>query len=389
MSSIVDYKQFQKLSDIEAFSREGEKLWALSLLATLQPHESAAIPSLIERLVELKIIVAGEATILEQFVLKLALHENIDCPYENEASIWHFAAKNRYIDLLHILNASGNFKRQNTLDTRGYYPLDYLLHNSEEAGLFLGSRQPLRDVELAHIWGISGHSTTQDGWSFSWEGASQSEMTKKFISYLEGFLQTDHVREPRKLRAVHQAISAFKEIGQSQEEKLVRIGAGVPTLFFTEWDDHVSVVGFLKNRILFKGNRGYRAVRREQGRVEAIRYYQINPTVSRGKLLSVMQRLEEGSFNYFEDGLTEDLKLRCRNKTFGKCSEIGNCSWVACKLALRAIFGDEELYKAFTSWVREESLMRYMQQSSEQPSEELLAKVEEKKKSRAVSRSSL
>lgn len=114
------------------------------------------------------------------------------------------------------------------------------------------------------------------------------------MSYLEGFLQTDYVRHPQKLRAVQQVLKAFQESNQSDEEKLEHIRAGDPTLFFTEWDDHVAVVGFLRNRRLFKGNRGYKAVRVGLGQVEAIRYYQTGQ-LTRGVLLSVIKHLMEGA----------------------------------------------------------------------------------------------
>jgi hypothetical protein len=372
MSINVWYKERPLAFTIAGLVERGETKRALSLFATLSRSEAEAASSLAERFVELKVISQEEAKILAIAARKMAHFQELDQSFGGERTLWLYAAKCGYWSVLHLLNSATITSGRNVPDENGDFPLNYLLHNKPKLVELLGSSQPQDEHFLAHVWGIGGETRTANGWSFSLEGATTSEIAQRVVDQLSSFIREhpDH----QKIEGFQKALRAIQVVEDPLEQKVKRILAGVePTFIICGWEGHRVVIGINGNRLV-KGNRGGCAQETKEGFVRGLRFYNIRRKLDRPTLIRVLEALEAGKRDYFEEGIDKDLNLRPAFQVEAKGSKVGNCTWAAFKLCLRATLLDKGAYKEFTRWVRLKVLADYLD-STEYPNDALLGMI--------------
>lgn len=376
MSINVSYTERPMTYTIAELAEEGQTKRALALMGTLSKFDAQAAKSLANRLVELKVVSREEAKVLAVVADMMAHFDDPNQPFGGEESAWFYAAKAEHLNVLRLLARGVKTSGRNTPDKHGAFPLNYLLHDTKRLIDLTGSSKPQGELFLGHVWGIKGIITTENGWSFSLEGATTNFIAQKFERELRDFI--DAHRDHPRIGLFEQTLRATQAIGQPLMQAVDRILQGEPTFIPCELGRHQVVIGINgKDRTLAKGNRGAQAEETRDGFVNGLRVYKIGRPLDRLTLVRVLKALEEKKWEYFETGIDEDLELEPTFQIETKASRVGNCCWAAFKLFLRWELGNTGDYKYFTEWIRLKVLADYAD-STLDPNEPLLEMVDKK-----------
>lgn len=246
-----------------------------------------------------------------------------------------------------------------------------------------------KKIILAHIWGLTGTSTWIDkkgiSHTVSLEGCSKECMLERLFTYNDEFFKNsesnDPIRNDVQLKIQKTIINSFPLLPTIDDKKIEEIQQGIqPFALLAGTKDHaISMV--IHQGKLFVFNRG---IGRQANSTT------IYPLSSKDINADLIKRL---TTTYSDIEIFNAMIEKYFPKSIGgfkknqKDQEAGNCTWASTK----GIFGilwnvlaDEnsgtEIYKNFTDFARQKSLLHYLQSMSgdEQDKDDIILKIKQK-----------
>ena len=240
---------------------------------------------------------------------------------------------------------------------------------------------------IAHLWGINGRSMLTDtkgenSVHMSLEGFSKSKSKRILLRHVNNFFKNKQINQNIKgeiQNSIANAIVAGDAQTPSNESALIvqKIRSGEPIVILGGYNQRNSRGGHAIS-IVIKGNQ--LGICDKTGEDSGMQFYSL-PTVNE-EMIEKLRSVGNGRKNFYD--MIESLGLEPTWRVDQKKQKVGNCTWVSAKGAfemLCILCTDErtgrKIYKEFTTYVREEGLQEYLNQSTN-PDFEILRRIQEK-----------
>jgi len=348
-------------------------------------------------LASVKILLKYSADI-DAFNLKIGTNP-IYCALQHDFDIaTYLVKKGAYLDYIYPEGVT-LLESINSLDTYSFTELEYLRQIFYKKGLYYRTLTDniFHRKMLAHVWGIgkelgfkvNGEFVTYE-MSFANNGLQKLEenfleclpcLKEKFPSFFNKSV------EEKLILANKQSVLNYNQ-AETTAENIIKDSQSFPQILINRWvEGHITSVVIYENQLV-KINRG------AGNGFYGLQYYRMDKALTPEIIDKIRNK---SSRSFFYDELDKLLNLQFEKVQEFSPQDVANCVWASPKLAEFAVLEllksktnyalDSEdnivnqIYKAFTSFAREQELEKYLQRLQHYPDEldwQLLFEIREK-----------